>query len=345
MWRCLQLAKNGLGSTYPNPMVGCILVHDDLIIGEGWHQKIGQPHAEVNAILNVENPKLLKESTLYVSLEPCSHFGKTPPCADFIISKRIKNVVIGSLDSNPKVSGNGIQKLKDADCEVITNVLRDECAELNKRFFTFHNKKRPYIILKWAQTLDGFIAPEKNEIKTISEKKPFWITCTLSRQRAHQFRAEEHAILVGTKTVIEDNPELTTRAWEGKNPIRIVLDRTLKIPKQASILNNKAKTLVFTEIDTDNAENIIFEKIDFSSNIATQVCASLHKHQIQSVIIEGGAKTLQTFIDENMWDEAFVFTGNKKFKKGIKSPLFSGEILSKEKIESDLLVHFKNPSH
>ena len=341
MLRCIQLAKNGLGTTYPNPLVGSVIVHNNKIIGEGWHYKAGLPHAEVNAIGSVENKVLLKEATIYVSLEPCSHFGKTPPCADLIVASGIKKVIVGSLDPNPKVAGRGIKKLMDAGCEVIVGVLKSECFELNKRFFTFHIKKRPFIFLKWAQTSDGFIAP-KNE--TRKETKPVWITNEFSRQLAHKMRAEEQAILVGTNTVLLDNPSLTVREWAGKNPVRVVIDRDLKIPQDLSVFDANSKTLVFNEKETKPLENLDFEMIDFSEEIPQQICEALFRRNIQSVIIEGGAKTLQTFIDANLWDEAFVFTGNISFGEGINAPNFKGVFISEKKIKDDTLLIFKNPN-
>ncbi len=339
MMRCIELAKNGLGTTYPNPLVGSVIVYHNSIIGEGWHQKAGAPHAEVNAILNVKDIRVLKDATLYVNLEPCSHFGKTPPCSDLIIEKGIKKVVIGCTDPNPKVAGKGIQKLKDAGCEVIVNVLQKEAEALNKRFFTFQNKKRPHIILKWAQTQDGFIAPKEKK-----EQKPVWITNEFSRQLVHKMRAEEQAILAGTKTVLDDNPSLTTRDWEGNSPIRIILDRALQIPETAIVFNSSIKTIVLTEISRENNDSLIFETIDFSENIAKQVCEVLYKHNIQSVIVEGGAKTLQTFIDENLWDEAFIFKGSTSFYEGLKAPLMKGKLLSEIQIKNDLLFHYINTS-
>ncbi len=340
MLRCIQLAKNGLGTTYPNPLVGSVVVHNDKIIGEGWHYKAGRPHAEVNAIKSIGSSKLLKEATIYVSLEPCSHFGKTPPCADLIIENEIKKVVVGSLDPNPKVAGRGIKKLMDAGCDVIVGVSEEECNELNKRFFTFHQKKRPYIFLKWAQTADGFIAP-KEEVR--SETKPVWITHEFSRQRVHKMRAEEQAILVGTNTVLQDNPSLTVRDWVGENPTRILIDRNLKLSRDLSVFDANSKTVIFNEKETKTSENLDFEKILFSEEISQQICASLFRRNIQSVIIEGGAKTLQTFIDANLWDEAFVFNGNNSFGEGVKAPIFKGVLISEEKIKDDTLRIFKNP--
>jgi diaminohydroxyphosphoribosylaminopyrimidine deaminase/5-amino-6-(5-phosphoribosylamino)uracil reductase len=324
--RCLEIAKNGLGSTRPNPMVGSVIVHNNKILCEGFTSKYSGNHAEVNAINSVENKSLLKESTLYVTLEPCSHFGKTPPCSDLIIKHNIPNVVIGCLDDNIKVAGKGIEKLKNSGCNVTVGVLEDECKKHHKRFFTFHNKKRPYIILKWAETIDGFIAPE-----TKNEQKPIWITNEFSRQLVHKWRTEEQAILVGTNTVLQDNPTLTARNWVGKNPIRVLIDKNKKLSKDFNIFNDEAKTIIISN-----------NNIDFTKNIASQICNVLFEKNINSVIIEGGAKTLQTFIDENLWDEARVFTGNIQFNNGVKSPSFSGQLISEEKIDSDILKFYMN---
>ena len=329
------MAKNGLGTTYPNPLVGSVIVHNNKIIGEGWHYKAGQPHAEVNAINSVKDKSLLKESTIYVSLEPCSHFGKTPPCADLITKHHIKNVVIGCVDSFSEVSGKGIEKLKNNGCNVTVGVLEDECLKLNKRFFMFHNKKRPYIILKWAETKDGFIAPENNTEIT-------WITNTHSRQLVHKLRSEEQAILVGTTTVLTDNPKLNCRIWHGQNPVRIILDRQLRVPKHYSVFDKTTKTIVCTEIICPNEDNLIYKQIDFSKNVAQQVCKTLHKHNIQSVIIEGGRQTLQTFIDANLWDEAHVFSGSSVFKTGIKAPNFKGQLLTSTVIKEDHISIYQN---
>lgn len=337
MKRCIALAKNGFGTTYPNPLVGSVIVHQDKIIGEGWHRQAGLPHAEVNAIQRVTEKSLLKDATLYVNLEPCSHFGKTPPCSDFIIEMGIPRVVIGSSDPNPKVAGKGIQKLKDAGCEVIENVLQNECKKLNKRFFTFQNKKRPFLILKWAETQDGFIAPKQK-----NEQKPVWITNKFSRQWVHKMRAEEQAILVGTTTVLQDNPSLTTRDWNGVSPIRIILDKNLKIPSHVSIYDDAVKTIVFSEKKKESTSNLFFETINFSRAIAQQICDRLVQHEIQSVIIEGGTKTLQTFIDENLWDEAYVFKATQSFFEGTKAPIITGILLTETKIKDNTLFHFTN---
>lgn len=324
--RCITLAKNGLGTTYPNPLVGSVIVHNNTIIGEGWHQKAGKPHAEVNAVNAVKDLSLLKEATIYVSLEPCSHYGKTPPCADLIIKHQIPRVVIGTVDPFAKVCGAGIEKLKKAGCEVTVGVLEKECNELNKRFFTFHQKKRPYIILKWAETIDGFVAPL---FKT--ENKPVWITNTYSRQLVHKWRTEEQAILVGTQTVLDDNPKLNVRDWSGNNPIRLVLDRKHKISKESHIFDNSAPTILLDE-----------SVIDFTKNTVNQVIETLYQNNIQSVIIEGGSKTLQGFINENIWDEARVFRGKSCFIEGIKAPDFYGKFVAREFIIDDELLIFSN---
>ncbi|WP_250433852.1 bifunctional diaminohydroxyphosphoribosylaminopyrimidine deaminase/5-amino-6-(5-phosphoribosylamino)uracil reductase RibD [Hanstruepera flava] len=325
--RCIEIAKNGLGTTAPNPMVGCVIVHENKIIGEGFTSPFGGPHAEVNAIQSVADKKLLERATLYVTLEPCSHYGKTPPCSSLIIEKKIPNVVIGTVDTHSKVAGKGIKKLEAAGCNVIVGVLENACQEHHKRFFTFHNKKRPYIILKWAETSDGFIAPENK-----SEQKPVWITNTHSRQLVHKWRSEEQAILVGTNTVLDDNPSLTVRSWTGKNPIRIVLDRAYKLSKKLAVFNDEVKTISLSE-----------NEVDFDEHLAKNVCYYLHNGDIQSVIIEGGSKTLQTFIDENIWDEARVFTGPKAFKLGIKAPILTVSPNTETQILDDILRTYYNP--
>ena len=336
--RCIELAKNGLGATYPNPLVGSVIVHRDSIIGEGWHQKAGAPHAEVNAVNSVKDESLLKKSTIYVSLEPCSHFGKTPPCSDLIIAKGIKKVVIGTVDPFAEVAGRGIKKLMEAGCEVQVGVLEKECQDLNKRFFTFHQKKRPYIILKWAQTTDGFIAPKIQE-----KREPVWITNQYSKQLVHKWRSEEQAILLGTNTAIADNPKLNTRLWKGENPVRVVIDKDLKIPQESALFDGTIKTIVLTEnVKSSGSNNLVFEKVNFQQNLPLQICEILYRHNLQSVIIEGGAKTLQTFIDNNLWDEARVFTGISEFHKGVKAPEFSGKMFSKTTLERDTLKFYKN---
>ena len=342
--RCLDLAKNGLGTTYPNPMVGSVIVYNDTIIGEGWHKKAGEGHAEVNAVNSVKDKTLLSKATIYVSLEPCSHFGKTPPCCDLIIQNKIPNVVIGTVDPNNKVAGRGIQRLIDAGINVQVGFLEAKCNELNKRFFTFHQKKRPYIILKWAQSQDGYIAPTLRQAQDeIKEKKPVWITSKHSRQLVHKWRSEEQAILVGTQTAIDDNPKLDVRDWTGTNPTRFVLDRYNRIPKDNAIFDNQVKTVIICESTTEkSSENCIFESIDFDKEISNQIITLLYKHEIQSVIIEGGRQTLQTFIDNNLWDEALVFRGNNRFTNGTEAPTFNFPWSEKQLIDQDELKIYKN---
>ena len=338
--RCIEIGKNGLGTTAPNPMVGCVIVHEQKIIGEGYTSPFGGHHAEVNAIKNVKDKSILESATIYVTLEPCSHFGKTPPCSDLIIKHKIPHVVIGCMDDNPKVAGKGIAKLKSAKCQITLGVLEAECKIHHKRFFTFHNKKRPYIILKWAETQDGYIAPASKD-----KREPVWITHSYSRQLVHKWRAEEQAILVGTNTVLEDNPSLTVRDWTGKNPIRIVLDQHLIISTDSKVFNKEAKTILITsEKKQDESHQEFTQTIDWSSKntIARQICEILYNNEINSVIIEGGSKTLQTFIDGNLWDEARVFKGKSTFGKGILAPTIQGKHISEEKILSDNLKIYTN---
>ena len=335
--RCLELAQKGIGTTRPNPSVGAVLVVDDKIIGEGFTSPYGGNHAEVNAIQSVEDAELLKKATIYVTLEPCSHQGKTPPCSDLIIRSGIPRVVIGCIDTNSLVAGKGVEKLKNAGVEVITGVLEEECQEQHRRFFTFHNQKRPYLILKWAETSDGFIAPVSRE-----ERKPVWITNATSRQLVHQWRAEEHGILVGTKTVLEDNPKLNVRTWKGENPVRIVIDRELKISRDSHVYDQSVKTIFLTEQESRQEGSLVFEQVDFSKSLGQQICNVLYQHSIQSVIIEGGSQTLQTFIDENLWDEARVFKGKVEFSKGIKAPKLDKKEQSIQAIGTDELKIYLN---
>lgn len=323
MQRALQLAKNGLGTTYPNPLVGSVIVHNGKIIGEGWHKKAGEPHAEVNAVNSVKDKSLLKDATIYVTLEPCSHFGKTPPCCDLIIANEIPTVVVGTIDPFAKVAGNGILRLKDSGKNVIVGVLEKECQELNKRFFTFHEKKRPYIILKWAESSDGYIAPEIPK-QVQNDNRPVWITNQYSRQLVHKWRTEEQAILVGTQTVLDDNPKLDARDYFGNNPIRIAIDKSNKIPEDFEIKSGKIKTLIFSE-DIFLTESLKYshKKAIFDNHFIKTTISTLYKENIQSVIIEGGRKTLEYFINENLWDEARIFKGNTSLQKGLLAPTFT----------------------
>ena len=310
MQRALQLAKTRWANALPNPSVGAVIVYKDTIIGEGFTAAFGGAHAEVNAINAVENQDLLKESTLYVTLEPCSHHGKTPPCASLIVEKKIPKVIVGCIDPFAQVAGKGIQILKENKVEVITGILESECQQSHQRFFTFQQKKRPYIILKWAQSADGFIAPKHK-----NEQKPVWLSNRYSRQLTHKWRSEEMAILVGKQTVLDDNPSLTTRNWYGKNPIRLFIDANNEIDDTYQILNREATTFRLTKNKkTDNDVLLSFE------NIAQEICDFCFTQNIQSVIIEGGRQTLQTFIDSGLWDEARVFEAAINIKDGIPAP-------------------------
>ena len=338
MQRCIKLAEKGLGKTFPNPLVGSVIVHQDNIIGEGWHQKAGSSHAEVNAIFNVQNKEFLSKSTLYVSLEPCNHFGKTPPCSDLIIKNKIPRVVIASTDPNPLVAGEGIEKLKKAGCEVIIGVLKKEADFLNRRFFTFHNLKRPYVILKWAQTKDNFIAPFQ---KKMGNPEIFWITNNHSKQLVHKWRSEEVAILVGVQTVINDNPKLTTREWAGNNPLRIVIDPNGRTPKDSKLFQDNIPTLFLTKKPIKLFSNKKEQKIISPFSIKN-ILKECYKLNIQSIIIEGGLRTLESFIKDNLWDEARVFKTDKKLKTGIMAPKLEKKSSQSEMYEGDILDIYFN---
>ncbi len=339
MKHCLELAKRGAGNVSPNPMVGCVIVHKGEIIGEGYHEKYGEAHAEVNAINSVVNPNLLKESTLYVSLEPCAHHGLTPPCSDLIIEKQIPQVVIGTEDSFAEVSGKGIEKMKKAGIGVHLGVMEKECREINKRFFTYHEKKRPFIILKWAQTSDGFIDIER-EKDFFGE--PTWITGEKALIRVHEMRVREDAIIVGTNTALKDNPSLTVRHCKGSNPLRIVLDKQLRLPDNLNLFDNSTPTVIFNSIRDEKKGNISLLKIDFKKDVIEQVLQKLYELKIQSLIVEGGKQLLESFMEKGIWDEAHVFVGNKWFKKGIAAPQSPEQLINYEKIEDDELFVYKN---
>lgn len=312
MYRALQLAKIGRRNAMPNPSVGAVVVCKDTIIGEGYTSAYGGTHAEVNAIASVKDESLLKNSTLYVTLEPCSHFGKTPPCANLIIEKNIKKVVVGCIDPFAAVAGKGIQRLKEHGVEVVTFVLEKECRESNQRFFTFHLHQRPYIILKWAQSANGFIAPNKKNID-----RPVWLSNVYSRQLTHKWRGEEMAILVGKQTVLDDNPSLTTRDWDGSNPIRLLIDKNNEINQQSFAIFDSAST---TYRVTQKAKSAIDIEIDFNQTLQN-ICDFCYQQNIQSIIIEGGRHTLQSFIDADLWDEARVFEASIVIEKGIEAPV------------------------
>lgn len=339
MERCLELAINGLGKVAPNPMVGAVIVYNKCVIGEGYHKQFGMPHAEVNAIQSVKDISLLKNSTLYVNLEPCAYIGKTPPCSDLIIEKKIPRVVIGTSDPNVLVAGKGIDKLKNHGVQVEVDILKDECRELNRRFFTFHEKKRPYIILKWAQTSDGFIDTVRKTGEPIGIN---WISHPLSRMLVHKWRSEEQGILAGTNTVLIDNPKLTVREWEGRNPVRIILDRTLRIPGGASINDDSAPTLIFNEKQSRKNGTIEWIRIPFNGNDLGPVLDNLYQREILSVIVEGGKEILEYFITNNLWDEARVFLGEKQFNQGLKAPEIKGKLVSEELLLTDQLCIYRN---
>lgn len=330
MERVIQLAKNGFGSTSPNPMVGALIESKGRILAEGWHYKSGKNHAEVQAISLLKDSELL-DSTLYVNLEPCSHFGKTPPCVDLVIEKKISKVVVGITDPNKKVDGDGIKKLKKAGIKVITGVLEKKCYDLNKRFFTFHKKERPFIILKWAQSADNFIdrKREKNQ-----EKKPFWISNFQSRALAHLWRGEEDAILVGRNTVLIDNPRLNIRNIKGKNPTRILIDPYLRVDLSYHIYDESQKTFVFCFINPKNKNQI---KLDPKPSFLKNLLKELYKKNIQSLLVEGGKNTLEQFIKENLWDEARIFSSFDFIKDGLKAPILKGKIIQKKEIKTDQL--------
>lgn len=327
MLRCLELARLGAGKVSPNPLVGCVIVHQGKIIGEGWHKAYGGPHAEVNAIASVSDQTLLSQATVYVNLEPCSHFGKTPPCADLLIKHNVKEVVVGMIDPFAAVSGSGIQKLKQANISVRVGVLEEECRELNKRFITFHTQKRPYIILKWAQTADGKIAPDKLTMSEEVFAQKSKITGETVRTLVHKWRGEEDAIMVGTQTVLTDNPQLNTRAYPGKNPVRITLDRTGRLFSNLHVFDNTQPTLIFTDNASLASHNQIeYERVDFSQPIWPQVLVALHARNIQSVIVEGGAFTLHSLITDGLWDEAQVFQSTTVMGEGVNAPHVSGKL-------------------
>lgn len=330
--RCIELAQKALGKTYPNPLVGSVIVHNGKIIGEGYHHKAGENHAEINAINSVENKELIPESTIYVSLEPCAHYGKTPPCALKIKELGFKNVVIGAMDSHDKVNGKGKKIIQDAGIAAVSGILEKECIELNKRFFTYHEKKRPYIILKWAESGDGFLD---------KDFKPAPVSNTLVNQFVHQLRADEHAILVGTQTALNDNPSLTVRNIEGINPIRILIDFDLKVPQDFKLYNKESQTLVFNTIKEEVQDNIKFIKIE-KDNFLPDLMDALYKEQIQSVIIEGGSYTLQQFINADLWDEAIVIKNeNLKLENGTKAPKFDPEPFKTENFRDNLVQFYK----
>lgn len=328
MCRALELAEWGMGSVSPNPMVGCVIVHEEKIIGEGYHRNYGGPHAEVNAVNSVENQELLKEATAYVTLEPCAHWGKTPPCANLLVEKGLKKVVIAAVDSNSLVGGKGIEILKNAGIVVETGVMEKAARWQNRRFFTQIEKQRPYVILKWAQTQDGFVARENYSSK--------WISGTQSRQLVHKWRAEEDAILVGKNTALYDNPRLNVRDWIGKNPLRVVLDSNCKLPESLHLFDKSIPTICYNSKKSGPQENLDFVNLgpDFS---ILDILSDLNSRKIQSLIVEGGSAVLSRFTESGLWDEARVFTGKNKFETGIPAPVLNQNPSETLSIGEDIL--------
>ncbi|TXK52872.1 bifunctional diaminohydroxyphosphoribosylaminopyrimidine deaminase/5-amino-6-(5-phosphoribosylamino)uracil reductase RibD [Pontibacter qinzhouensis] len=337
MRRALELAALGRGTASPNPMVGCVIVHNNVIIGEGWHRQYGGPHAEVHAVQAVQDKSLLPESRVYVTLEPCSHFGKTPPCADLLISSGVRDVVVCNTDPNPLVSGRGIKRLQEAGIQVQTGLLAAEGLELNKRFFTFQNLKRPYIILKWAETADGFIAGPGCERVQISGK--------LARRLVHKWRTEEQAIMVGTRTALHDNPHLDTRHWPGHNPLRIVIDRQLQLPEHLHLFDGSQPTLVYNYLKQEQPqENLTFAQLQQEQDLLPQLFQDLHQRNVLSVLVEGGTYLLESLLQQGLWDEAFIFKNTAKtLGAGIKAPVMvGGNLKNSQTFGTDLLFQFGN---
>ena len=330
MSRAIELAKKAIGQTSPNPMVGCVITLDNEIIGEGYHEAYGHAHAEVNAFNSLQVPKNLHQCTAYVTLEPCAHFGKTPPCADLLINREIGRVVIGCQDPFDEVDGKGIEKLVKAGIEVIVGVLENECRKLNQRFFTFHEQKRPFTILKWAQTNDGFLARENFDSK--------WISNPYSRQLVHKWRSEEDAILVGKNTALYDNPSLTVREWKGKNPIRVIIDHNLELSADLNVFDGSVRTLIFNTSKSEITKTVEFHTFNGSIN---NLLSRLYKLNIQSILVEGGANTLADFIEAELWDEARVFTSGQEFQEGIAAPDIGGLLLTDSNETGDRLEIYK----
>jgi diaminohydroxyphosphoribosylaminopyrimidine deaminase/5-amino-6-(5-phosphoribosylamino)uracil reductase len=344
MQRCIELARLGKGSVSPNPLVGAVVVYENVIIGEGWHKQFGSPHAEVNAINAVKDQSLLSQSTVYVNLEPCSHFGKTPPCADLLIKHKVKRVVVGMEDPFSLVAGRGIAKLRDAGIEVEVGTLGKECKELNKRFITFHQEERPYIILKWAQTIDGFIAPDAAEMSAEEFEQKRHITGHVVQKLVHKWRTEEDAILVGKNTMLTDNPALNARAWQGRNPLRITIDQRGELPHTLKLFDGTQPSLVFTGNSSLHAPNefVQYAVIDFTNPIWPQIAGELYKRNVQSLIIEGGAITLTNIIQSGIWDEAQVFTAPQTLQSGVAAPVISGALKQQFSIDGKQLHIYRN---
>jgi diaminohydroxyphosphoribosylaminopyrimidine deaminase / 5-amino-6-(5-phosphoribosylamino)uracil reductase len=339
MSRCIELAALGAGNVAPNPMVGCVIVYNGKIIGEGFHQKYGQAHAEVNAVNSVTDRELLKSSVMYVSLEPCAHHGLTPPCADLIVREQIPKVVIGIADPFAEVAGKGIERLQNAGLEVEVGVLEKECRELNRRFFTFHTRKRPYIILKWAQTADGFIDTDR---LIPNYGQPTWITGDTALRLVHKIRSEENAIMVGTFTAEKDNPHLTVRHWAGDNPTRILIDKNLRLPQNLNLFDGTVPTIIFNSQKQEITGMVSWVKIDFQKNIVPQMLEELYARKILSLIVEGGKQLIESFSGSGIWDEMHVYTGSRFFAGGVRAPLTAGKFTAEEWLDTDSLKIFRN---
>src|SRR5688572_9730609 len=339
MQRCIQLAQSAAGYVAPNPMVGAVLVFEDRIIGEGYHQVYGGPHAEVNCVNSVKEADrhLIEKSVMYVSLEPCAHFGKTPPCADLIIEKKIPQVVIGCRDPFKQVDGKGVEKLQAAGVQVTLGVLEPDSRSLNKRFITFHKEHRPYIILKWAQTANGKIAGYQHGERLL-------ISNEFTNRLVHKWRSEEAAILVGTNTALFDDPSLTTRLWKGANPVRLVVDMKLRLPSNLQLFNKQVRTIVFNSLQHEEQGNLLYYQVTQDVNLVHQIVNSIYQLKIQSVLVEGGAQLLQSFIDEGLWDEIRTITNNEQVvPDGLPAPrIHTGQLQKQESLFSDTLHYFVN---
>lgn len=337
MARCIELARGGEGNTAPNPMVGAVIVHKGKIIGEGFHRKCGEAHAEVNAVASVRDEALLRDSTIYVSLEPCSHYGKTPPCAELIIRKGIPRVVVGTLDPFPEVSGRGVRMLREAGIEVVTGVLEEEARALNPAFMTFQIRKRPYVYLKWAQSADGFMDIRREDASVPS----VLLSSAETLRRVHRLRSEVAAIMVGTRTALLDNPSLTVRHWAGRSPVRVVLDRTLKLPVGSHLLDGAVPTLVFTAVEVESRPNVEYVQIDFGQEVLSQVLQYLYGQNLNSLMVEGGAELLESFLDVGLWDEAWVETAPVVLGAGVKAPAVPGVLTGTEQRHGHFLETWK----
>ena len=341
MIRCLDLATRAEGMTYPNPLVGSVVVHEGKIIGEGYHLRAGEAHAEVIAINSVTAKEKLRNSTLYVNLEPCSHYGKTPPCADFIIAGSIPRIVVGTMDTSEKVSGRGVDKLRNAGCEVITGVIEKECRQVNRRFFTFNEKRRPYITLKWAQSADGYIDILRSEVH---ETKPTWISGKPERVLVHKWRSSEQAILVGAGTIRTDNPKLNVREWKGNNPLKLILSGSGILDLESVVNETNDKTVVFTYNTESNIQEAVKVRLNHEEPASQQIIGYLYREGIQSLLIEGGAEVLSHFISNHLWDEARIFKGSEYFKNGVRAPAIKGSLITTTSFSGSSLEIYMNDS-